>query len=87
MVDKFERYSSGLTSPANNAFAIIPDDANYLSEITRAIYVGTGGDVSVIMKSGETVSFVALNSGAILPIRAARVNATGTSASNIVGLV
>ncbi len=87
MLDKYDNYNSGLTSPANNAFAITPDDANDLSEITRALYVGVAGNIAVVMKSGETVNFIGVSSGAILPIRVARLNETGTTASNIVGLV
>lgn len=87
MSDKFGTYSTGLSSPAVGAFSISPNDAQDLLQVTRAIYVGVSGDISVVMKSGEAVSFIGVGAGAVLPLRVARVNATGTSASNIVGLV
>jgi hypothetical protein len=41
----------------------------------------------VTLKLGATVSFVNLAAGSILPIRATRVHATGTTAGDLVGLV
>ena len=53
--------------------------------ICRAIYVGGAGDVSIIDVSGETVVFVGVQSGAILPVQTARVN-TATTATSLVAL-
>ncbi|PHR59883.1 MAG: hypothetical protein COA47_08860 [Robiginitomaculum sp.] len=87
MTDRFENTHTGLDSPAAHAFAIVPDDANDLPEVTRALFVGIGGDITVITKSGSEVLFSGLASGDILPVRTLRIKATGTSAGNIVGLV
>jgi hypothetical protein len=40
----------------------------------------------VLMASGQTVTFVGVAAGSVLPIRVARVNSTNTTATNIVAL-
>jgi hypothetical protein len=76
----------GAESPAVDAFAITPDNSNDLATVTRGIYVGVSGDLKVITLGGETVTFVGLAAGMIHPIRVARVLATGTTATSIVGV-
>lgn len=57
-----------------------------------AIYVGgqTGssadGDVKVDMEGGGTVTFKSVPVGTTLPVRCTRVYATGTTATNLVGM-
>ncbi len=83
MNDTFANHASGLESPANRAFLIIPDDASDLAEKPRSIYVGGTGDI-VIRMNGVDVTFESVSG--ILPVRPERVLATGTTATNIVGL-
>ncbi len=85
-MDKFETHASGLESPASDAFAIVPNDGADLAQVTRAIYVGSVGHVVVRMKSGANVSFKNVNSGTVLAVRVRGINATGTTASDLVGL-
>jgi hypothetical protein len=73
----------GLESPAGNAAAITPGSSP-LAEVTRALYIGGAGNVTVTMKGGQSVTFTALPAGAILPIRATHV--TAATASAIIGL-
>lgn len=87
MSDPFQNSSSGLSSPASDAFAITPDDGTDLTQIPRAIYVGSAGDLAVVMKGGGTVTFTGVPAGALLSIRTARILATGTTADAIVGLI
>lgn len=87
MIDRYENTSAGLESPALDAFSITPNDATDLQEVTRALYIGSGGNVTVTTKGGAQVTFAGLTSGSLLPIRAVRVHATGTTASVIVGLI
>jgi hypothetical protein len=86
MADQFNTFNSALDSPGKHAFAITPNDAADLAAATRAIYVGTSGDLAVIMVGGETVTFPAVQGGTMLPIRATRVLSTGTTASGLVGV-
>jgi len=87
MTDRFEGYSSGLSAPAAHGFAITPHDSNDLSEVTRAVYVGTAGDLALVLASGAAVSFANVAGGTLLPVRAKQIKATGTSAGALVGLL
>lgn len=71
--------------PATYAFAITPHDSTDFASACRGIYVGGAGDITAIVK-GVAVLFKAVPVGAILPVSATRVNATGTTATNLVGL-
>lgn len=87
MSDRYSDRSASLSAPASHGFAITPDDEDDLSEVVRAIYVGTGGTLSAVLKDGATLSFVGLADGSLLPVRASRILATGTTATDLVGLV
>jgi hypothetical protein len=86
MSDDFGSASTRLDSPASSAVAITPSDTVDLANVTRAIYVGTGGDLTVIMRGGQSVTFTAVPQGVMLSVRASRVLATGTTATNLVGV-
>jgi len=87
-MDPFENSVDSLIAPAKDAFDIVPSDSGQLATITKAIYVGTGGDIVLRAIDGQAdVRFVAVGSGAILPIRVSAVRLSGTTASNIVGLI
>ena len=85
MPDYFKNHASGLDSPARNAAPVAPDDASDLPVSARSLYVGAPGDVRITTVGGDTVTFTAVPAG-ILPVRAARVHATGTTASSIVAV-
>ena len=73
-------------APTNDFAAITPSDTKSIARNARALYVGTGGDVVAINASGEAVTFANVPDAMILPIATKRVNATGTTASDIVAL-
>lgn len=86
--DSFQTSSDSLIAPAKAAFDITPNDIAELQEVTKAIYIGTGGDVVLRPQEGlADVTFRNLQSGAILDVRVSAVRATGTSATDIIGLV
>jgi hypothetical protein len=85
MTDTFENHARSLTSPPEHGGAVIPDDATDLPYVTRAIYVGGTGDLALRLLGGEEVVLANVPAGTLLPIRAARVLASGTSASQVVG--
>lgn len=73
--------------PANRIFTVVPSDSLDLAFVTTGVFVGQGGDLAVQDRSsGETVVFRNLADGTGLPIRVARVLATGTTAGQIVGM-
>lgn len=86
--DNFGSSSDSLIAPANDAFEITPDDVQDLEAVTKAIYIGTGGDVVVRLLEGSSdITFANLQDGSILDVRLVALRATGTTASDIVGLV
>jgi poly(3-hydroxybutyrate) depolymerase len=86
MTDPFKSHARSLTSPPEHAVAILPDDAGTLDVVTRALYVGTAGDLRVRMAGGgAAVTLVNVAAGSLLPIRVDRVYATGTSAGGLLG--
>lgn len=72
--------------PASSAAAITPTDDTDLGSITRGLYVGVSGDVTVVMRDGQTVLFTALAAGVVHPLAVRQVHDTGTDATNIVGV-
>lgn len=87
MSDQFAADAQGLNSPALSGAAITPDDDNDLPVTSRAIYVGSAGSLKVIL-AGDTaaITLAAVSAGQVLPLRAKRVLATGTTAGSLVGL-
>jgi hypothetical protein len=74
-------------SNAEGALTVTPNDSTDLSKgYTKGIYIGTSGDLSVILRDGSTAIFKSISAGVIHPISATRINATGTTASNIVAV-
>lgn len=74
------------TVSAHSAVAVTPSDSTVLPT-TRALYIGTAGNVAVVMADDQnSVTFVAVMAGSILPVQVTKVLATGTTASNIVAM-
>jgi hypothetical protein len=66
---------------AKNAELITPDDDNDLA-FPRSVYTLTAGNVVLIPQGGTVaVTFTAVAANTMLPVRAKRVLATGTTAS------
>ena len=68
----------------NRAVAVTPSDTTEV--FASAIYVGSGGNLSVITEGGDTVTFSNVPAGTTLVIRVNRIRATSTTATNIVRL-
>ncbi len=74
-------------APAVDYYAITPSNTTALPIMCRGIYVGVGGDITVISNAGNTVTFTGVPQGVLLPIVAQFVKLTGTTATNLVGIV
>jgi hypothetical protein len=79
-------YTEGLTHPAASVAAITTSDTVELTHVSRHIYVGGTGDISVVMRDSSTAVFKAVPVGTVLPIRVRRINATGTTATLLLNL-
>ena len=83
-IDDLQSYITNLQSPLSRAQAVTPDDTTDLSHLTRALYLGVGGTVKLSLEDGTSVTFTSMAAG-WHPVRVARVWATGTSATDIMG--
>ncbi|PDV89931.1 hypothetical protein CO652_00460 [Rhizobium sp. H4] len=72
-------------APASRAAAVTPNDTAIVG--ARALYIGTAGDVAIAPRRDmDAVIFKNVSAGTILPVHAAIVALTGTTASNIIAL-
>lgn len=78
-----------LDTACTSAFAVVPSDVTVFGAggQPRALYIGGAGNVAVTMSDGSSVTFTAVPVGAILPLNVIQVRATGTTATNIVGMI
>jgi hypothetical protein len=87
MADQFQNSADQVSAPATRAVAVTPHDSNPLTDIPKALFVGTGGNITMRGVNG-TADQVWKNvpSGSLLPFRALYVRATGTSAADLLAL-
>jgi hypothetical protein len=86
-MDPFQSTTDSPLAPAQNCFYITPHDTGPLPLVTKSIYIGQGGDLSLIPLRGDTpVTFRNLPDGGMLDVRARAILATGTTAADLVGL-
>ena len=87
MADRFDTQIDTLSQPAREAFAITPHATNEVDPLPKALFVGTGGNITLrAADGGADVIFKNVASGQILDVRARFVRASGTTATDIVGL-
>lgn len=77
---------SDVSNPAGRAETVTPHDSNNLSVPCRSIYVGVTGNITAVMADTGVAQLFSNVPVGILPIRATRINATGTTATNMVAL-
>ena len=78
--------ASSNVGTGQTSFAITPHDTTKFARTARAIYVGTTGNVSVLNKDGTTCVWPTVPAGGYILCECVRVNATGTTASGLVGV-
>ena len=79
-------------SPLSAGEAVTPSDTVDFGNRSRAIWVGTGGDLVVVLDGqGEGVddypiTLTNVQDGSLLPITCKRINSTNTTAGSITAL-
>ena len=68
---------------AYDAAAVTPSDT--LPNSFAYFYVGTGGNVAIVTEAGNTVTLSNIPAGQYIWLRSAKVMATNTTASQIIG--
>ncbi len=77
--------ANSAADPAYRAVAVTKSDSTVIN--ARALYIGGAGDVAIKCQEGDTaVTFSGVAAGTILPVAAAIVMSTNTSATLIVAL-
>lgn len=80
---------------ANRAAAVTPSDTVNIPSLSSesgipnrgcVLYIGTGGDLTVLTVGGDEVTFTNFQDGSFLPVQVVRVYSTGTTASDIIAL-
>lgn len=76
-------------SPAGRVELVTPSDSVDFDTPCRGISFGTGGALSIVDLTGDTVVIPsgALAAGIVHPIFAQRINSTGTTAEDIVAYI
>lgn len=70
MADPFLTTADSLSAPSRSVYAVTPHDANALPRLPKALYVGTGGDVTLrCADDSEDVIFRNVPSGGIIRAR------------------
>ena len=85
-MDAYADHAPSLVSPASSGAEVSPSDSQDLAQVSRALYVAAGGDLSLELASGARVALGSVPGGTFLPVRARRVRSSGTTATGIVAL-
>ncbi|AWM42401.1 hypothetical protein GobsT_12350 [Gemmata obscuriglobus] len=75
---------ASLSDPSDYYFAVTPSNTANAPRAFRSLRIGAAGDVVVVRKDGAAVTFKNCQGGECLPVEGVRVNATGTTAADIV---
>ncbi len=86
MANPFKYRALSPNGPATDAAPVVPDDATDLPDVAIALYIETGGSLTVTTEAGQ-VRTVQVTDFTILPIAVARVHQTGTTATGVHALV
>lgn len=79
--------NQGKLNAARSCFAVVPHASTNHPSTARGIYVGGAGNIAVVNTDDTVVTFTAVPVGTVLYVEHKRVNASGTTATLMVGLV
>lgn len=85
--DNYEEFPKSLITPGRKAVAVVTSDTVDLLVYAKRLYIGVAGDVAVLAV-GDSVAIVYKSHpvGYFDAVQVRRVNATGTTATNIVAI-
>ncbi|MCO5092613.1 hypothetical protein [Bosea sp. (in: a-proteobacteria)] len=84
------RYANNAMSaigPAVMLRAVTPHDSDELEYVTNGIVAGVAGTIAVVALEDASPVALTVIPGQLLPIRARKIMATGTTATGIVALI
>lgn len=71
---------------SGDVLTVVKGDSGQDFLVSRALWIGTGGNVRVLTEKGQDVLFKNVADGTMLPVRATRVYATNSTAADILAL-
>lgn len=80
-VDKFQG-DTGVIAPLDRIVAHTPHDTTECIFMTRAVVVGTDGNLVVVTRGGDTVT-IAVKAGIVYPFRLKIIKTTGHTAGTV----
>jgi len=86
MPDPFTNQQPSMIGPVENGFVITPADGSDIAQTVRGIWVGGDGNIALVTRGGDTITLSGAKAGSLIPIRASRVLATGTTATLLIGV-
>ena len=87
ILDMFGDFTPSFSSSICGGFDIVLDDVVDLPNVTRALVLASGRDVSVILRNGDVITLPGLTAGVVYPVRVSRVLVAGTTATGLKGLI
>lgn len=85
-IDPKAGFEPGLLGGGTVAVAIVPSDTDDLAIAVRGIWVGVTGTIRVRTVGGSDVTFPGVPVGLFDCVRVAKVFATGTTATSMIGI-
>jgi hypothetical protein len=89
-MDDFAFARKSVDAPARFLRAIVPSDTVDLADVPKSIYVGTGGNITLIgSDAGASATGILIKnvpSGTVLPCSPRRILATGTTATDLLAM-
>lgn len=82
----FDAHALTSAGPATDVLPVTPDDGIDLPIVASALYVVSGGALSIVTVRGQTRT-IEVGDLSLLPVGVRRVRMTGTTASGIHALV
>lgn len=85
MSDEFQNSAKSILAPSENAFTVSPSDSVPLTSVSKYLYIGGAGRVTLRAKDADTdVTFENVPAGGYIYVRTSHVRASGTTATDIV---
>lgn len=84
--NRFSTILDDYAAPPTDFEAVTKHDTNNFSQVCRAIYVGGAGDVAAVALNDSAYVFSAVPAGTYIIGFFKRVNATGTTATNMIAM-
>lgn len=83
-LNPYAGFGGDMLSPSGDGVAVTPSDTVDLATLPRRLWIGGAGNIKINTGAGNPLTYTGVPAGTYLNVRASRVWATGTTATNIV---